>query len=72
MSMHLTGRVSVLEAEVKALRETLAQVLAQMAEPPEPKTNQNGPRKMCPHCGEVPNYFLHTRSCKGKKGNAPI
>ena len=70
MSMQLTGRVSVLEAEVKALRETLAEVLAAMAEPQEQKANQQGPRTMCPKCGEKPAYHLHVVNCKGKRGAA--
>lgn len=68
MSMQLTGRVSVLEAEVKALRETLAEVLAAMAGPHEPKANQQGPRQLCPKCGERPAYHFHVEHCKGKKG----
>lgn len=68
MSMALQSRVSVLEAEVKALREALAEVLAVMAEPPEPKANQHGPRQLCPKCGEKPAYHLHVVNCRGKKG----
>lgn len=68
MSIQLTQRVSVLEAEVKALRQTLAEVLAVMAEPPEPKANQHGPRQLCPKCGEKPAYHLHVINCRGKKG----
>ena len=69
MSMQLTGRVSVLEAEVKALRETLSEVLASLAEP-EPKANPQGPRQLCPKCGEKPAYHLHVVNCKGKRGAA--
>lgn len=67
MSRLMQARVSVLEVEVKALRETLAEVLATMAEPPEQKANPNpnGPRTMCPKCGLVPNYYMHVRSCRG-------
>lgn len=65
MSIQLTQRVSVLEVEVKALRESLADLIAGLAEP-DTKPNAQGPRKMCPHCGIKPNYFLHVRSCGGR------
>lgn len=66
MSIQLQHRVSALEAEVKALRQTLSDVLTAMAEP-EPK-NPNGPRQLCPKCGEKPAYHLHVVNCRGKKG----
>lgn len=72
MSLQLQARVSYLETEVRGLRETVAQLIAIIAEPPEPQKNPNGPRKMCPKCGEQPNYHLHVIHCKGpglgKKG----
>lgn len=71
MSIQLTNRVSTLEAEVKALRETVDGLIEAMTQPPEQK-NPNGPRTLCPKCGLVPNYFLHTRSCRGKKQVAAI
>lgn len=64
MSMQLQARVSALEAEVRQLRETLQSVLSVITEP-EPKVNGNGPRTMCPKCGEKPNYHLHVINCKG-------
>lgn len=59
-------RIATLETEVASLREAIAGLVEAIGEQPAAK-NSNGPRKMCPHCGEVPNYYLHTRSCKGKK-----
>lgn len=64
MSMQLTQRVSALEAEVKALRQTISDLIATMAEP-ENKANPNGPRRMCPKCGVKPNYHLHVINCRG-------
>lgn len=64
MSLALQARVSSLEAEVKALREIVETLTAPPAEASKP--NPNGPRTLCPKCGLVPNYFLHTKHCKGK------
>jgi hypothetical protein len=67
MSMQLQGRVSALEAEVKALRELVESLAAAPTETHEPKqiTNPNGPRRMCPKCGVKPNYHLHVINCRG-------
>lgn len=27
--------------------------------------NVRGPRKMCPVCNKVPNYYFHRKNCKG-------
>jgi len=69
MSMALQQRVTTLENEVKVLRELVTGLMAQMQEAeahsPEHKTNDYGPRRMCPKCGVKPNYHLHVINCKG-------
>jgi hypothetical protein len=74
MSRELQNRVSTLEHEVKSLRIALHDMVRVMSEKPAPveEKNPNAPRQMCPKCGEVPNYHLHVRSCKGKKVTAQI
>lgn len=69
MSMQLQARVSALESEVRELRSTLKGLIEVMVEP-EPKVNHNGPRAMCPKCGEKPNYHLHVINCKGPSKRA--
>ena len=71
MSIHLQGRVAVLEAEVKRLNEVITGLIDVMTTQAEPR-NGNGPRQMCPKCGVKPNYFLHVKSCKGAKQEAAI
>jgi hypothetical protein len=64
MSMQLQGRVSELEAKVRALEETVRWLIDAITAPPP--VNPNGPRQMCPKCGVKPNYHLHVINCKGK------
>lgn len=74
MSMALQSRMSALEQTVRSQAdeiEALHRTVAQLIETASQKTltlnsSPMKPRTMCPHCGLVPNYFLHTRSCKGK------
>lgn len=67
MSRELQNRVSSLEAEVKRLNEKIVSIVAALTEP-EPRVNQQGPRAMCPHCGEKPAYHLHVINCPARKG----
>lgn len=67
MSLALQHRVSSLEAEVKALRETIDGLIAAITAEPEQKHNPNGPRQMCPKCGEQPAYHFHVKHCQGKR-----
>lgn len=71
MSLQLQRRVSALEAEVTALRETVSSLISAITETHEQKTNPNGPRKMCPVCGVKLNYHLHVVNCKGPWQGAP-
>jgi len=70
MSIHLQVRVTALEVTVKELRETIDGLIEAMAAPPlgvpEPRVNPNGPRTLCPKCGLKPNYYLHTKQCRGQ------
>lgn len=61
MSMALQARISALELKLKELSAAVEQLTS--AEPA--KHNPNGPRQMCPKCGEKPNYHLHVINCKG-------
>lgn len=66
MSLALQHRVSALEAQVRALSLKLDSLsVVQPAIQAAPKKNPNGPRSMCPKCGLKPNYYLHTKNCKG-------
>lgn len=74
MSIALTNRVSELERKVAELAERIektvgvdkfVEVEKVKADLPKDKSLNKVPRQMCPHCGAKPNYFLHTRSCKG-------
>lgn len=58
----LEERISILE---KRLSETTIAAPVVTKEPEQQKV------KLCPHCGEKPAYFFHTRSClKKNKNNA--
>jgi hypothetical protein len=78
MTMQLTARVSALEAEVRDLRKVLSELIALMSSSsypsPSPSSgngaahpNPQGPRQMCPKCGEKPAYKFHVDHCTGKK-----
>ena len=63
MSLAIMARLGALESRIKVLE-------AKLAAPPPPQVqtrNPQGPRKLCPVCGEVPAYYLHVKNCKGKK-----
>jgi len=70
MSMAMTNRIHALEQTVKELRDTVDRLVLVIGNGQDEKPNPNGPRQMCPKCGEKPNYHLHVLHCKGKKALA--
>lgn len=67
MSMALQARISALEADVRNLNARLDSMMKPSGEAKPKITNPNGPRTMCPKCGEKPAYYLHVKHCKGSQ-----
>jgi hypothetical protein len=66
-TLELSQRVKGLEAKVEHLEQMVAvmrQILDSNTLASKPET-----RKMCPKCGEKPNYFFHVKNCTGPEKN---
>jgi hypothetical protein len=72
-ALELKQRLLALEAEVVAHRNRLGALEARehqavtVAPTQEAEVEVTKARKMCPKCGEKPNYFFHVKTCQGKK-----
>ena len=78
MSVQLQERVKTLEARVAALEAKLAEaitigldygntpaVTVAYVEPTQVASASK--RGLCPKCGVKPNYYMHTKWCKGQQ-----
>ena len=66
-TLELKQRIRAMDDRLIRLEQQVeGMILSNLAPKLAETTKRLEARKLCPHCGEVPAYFFHVRSC-GKK-----